>query len=248
MTRLGDQIGELSHEVDLLLAGDDNRRVIEEIETAIDELEPTTMSLEHALANRRILCTSPDFKFDAFADEEAKLCLRLRQRYADMRKVWLEDPGSLRQRGLVAQFRRSSDDYCVAVVRNNAATWNAWIQDLEQRFLVAGPQLESIRNVLDYRDAIARYKQGADRFSVLARAIPDDEAGLTAILDLSNNLRTIRQGFVFDLPKVVVSFYDALDRDGSVPLSKLTPEVADWLRDNDGVRDLAINRRRLPRQ
>ena len=174
MSRLGDQIKELSREVDLLLAGHDNRRVIEEIEAAIDELEPTSTSLERALANRRVLGASPDFRFDAFGDEETKLCLRLRQRYAEMRKVWLEDPGSLRQHGLVAQFRQSSDNYCVAVVRNNAAVWNAWIQDLEQRFLVARPQLESIRNVLDYRDAIARYKQGAERFSVLARAIPDD--------------------------------------------------------------------------
>ena len=248
MTRLGDQIRDLSHEVDLLLAGHDNRRVIEEIETAIDELEPTSTSLEQALSNRRVLCTSTDFRLDAFADEEAKLCLRLRQRYADMRNAWLEDPGSLRQRGLVGQFRQSSENYCAAVVRNNAATWDAWIQDLEQRFLVAGPQLESIRNVLDYSDSIARYKQGADGFSVLARAIPNDEAGLNAIRDLANNLRKIREGFVFDLPKVVVSFYDALDRDGAVPISKWTPEVADWLRDNDGVRDLAIIRRRLPRQ
>ena len=249
MTRLGDQIEELSHEVDLLLAGHDNRRVIEQIETAIDELEPTSTSLERALGNRRVLRTSPrDFRLDTFADEEERLCVRLRQSYASMRKAWLEDPASLRQRGHVAQFRQSSENYRAAVDRNNEACWSSWIQDLEQQFLVAGPQLESIRNVLDYRDPIARYKQGVDQFSVLTRAIPDDEAGLNAIRVLASSLRGIREGFIFDLPKVVVSFYDALDRDGSIPLIKLTPEVADWLQKNDGVRDLAIIRRRVPRQ
>ena len=243
MTRLGDQLDEIGRELDLLIAGHDNRRVIAELETAIDELEPVCAALVLTSKRRDTLRGSPrEFQLEKFNEEERTLRLGLRERLSALEKTRQEDPASVRQRGNVSEMCQSALEYRKCVDKNSSSSWDAWRQSLERQFLIAAPQLESIRNVLDYAEAIARYKQEAERFKEFSRSIPENGTLLKELKDLAGRLKKIKEGFVFNLPRKVVAFYDLLDRDGHFPLERLDPEVSKWLADNDGFKDLTIVR------
>ncbi len=248
MTRLSDQLAEIGRELDILLAGDDNRRVIGELELATEELEPTRALLDNALLRRRALCGPPvncaPYQFTA---AEEPLYGSLRHAYETLREAWQDDPANVRQKGVVGEVRECADDYAEVVEKNNTGTWEEWKNSLEREFLIATAQIESIKNVLDYAGPITRYKQGVERFAALARQLPEDSHALQQMKTIAEELTKIKGGFVFVLPQKVLDFYNALDHDGHFQLARLDTEIKDWLVKNDGLKDLAIVRRRTIR-
>ena len=88
-------------------------------------------------------------------------------------------------------------------------------------------------------------REKTERFNTLSDEIPRDPTDLRKIVELADSLKRIRDGMQFQLPRSVLRFYDALDRDGHVPLSKLDDDTHQWLAENNGLKDLAIKRHRL---
>jgi exonuclease VII small subunit len=248
MTQLSDQLAEIGRELDVLLAGDDNRRIIEEVESATEKLRPAQLLLSSALAHRRALCGPPvDYSAPQFADTEDPLYCHLQESYEALKEKWQENPASVRQRGAVGKFCESVKSYAELVEEHSTSSWEAWRDSLERQFGIATAQLESVKNVLDYAGPITKYKQGMELFAGLSRRLPEDRHVLQKIKAAADELKNIKDGLVFDLPKKVVNFFNALDRDGQFPLSRLDSEIGDWLAENDGLKDLAVVRRRMSR-
>jgi hypothetical protein len=245
MTRLLEQLAEIGRELDLLIAGDDNRRVIEEVEGATKELEAKQSVLGNAVLHRQALLGPPvDFSTQEVAEEEGPLLVFLRDKYRLLEETWKADPSSVRQSGCVGDFCRLLDGYVRCLEKNSANTWDSWKVLLERQFAVADAQLESVKSVLDYAGEIAKYKQSAARFSELSQRIPNTPGVLNEMNALAVALKKTREGLIFNLPRKVVDFYNALDRNGQFPFTNLDPEVSQWLEKNDGMKDLAVVRRR----
>ena len=141
MTSLREQVAEIGRELDLLIAGDDNRRVIEEVEGATKELEAKQSDLGNAVLHRHVLLGPPvDFPKVQFAQEEESLLAVLRDKYRLLEETWKADPSSVRQSGRVGDFCRFLDSYVRCIERNSVNTWDSWKVLLERQFAVADAQ------------------------------------------------------------------------------------------------------------
>ena len=245
MSALKAKISALNRDLDLLLAGDENRRIIDEVERATEELAAVAAPLEHATACRVILIGNPvGCSSYEFIVQEAPLYARVFAKFQALKRAWQEDPAAVRQSGAVGDFCESVREYVGVIDSNSVASWTTWRDGLERTFSIASVQLDSIKNVLNYAVPIARYRQGIIRFANLTRVVPTTPSDLQKIVAEASALATIKEELVFDLPPKVVAFFDALDRDGQVALGTLDPEVRVWLTEHDGVKDLVIVRRR----
>lgn len=244
MTPLSKQVAEISAELETLAAGEDNRRVIEEVEAAIEQLAPAIQSLASA-RSRRVALVDSDVGLDpaAFDTLERPSRKAVVKAFTTLRDASRANAAKIRQSGVTSKFVNASRAFEDAVNTHNEQAWHDWVESRERPFQATDAELNSIENVLDYAADIARYRERRQRFANLVREVPSTAAGVAAVAELAEELTRLRAGFCFDLPAPVVRFFDELSRTGSLPLQQVPDSVMTWLRENRGLDDLVISRK-----
>jgi len=244
MSKLLDQLSEIDKELEILCAGDEIRVVIEEFESTVDDLEPQCKALQQSLTERSALLEYPnEFQIDDIGESEEISKAHSRECFSALLSSWDENPANIRQNGSVAQFRDAVVVYQKSLTANNRRKWADWTDSLAKLFLIADAQIESVKHVPDYKGPIAAYRRKYEDFSTFASKMPTEAAIINQVRKLADELSKIRRNISFDLPPKILRFFEALDRDGRYPLSKLDPEIYEWLKENNGLKDLSISRR-----
>ena len=146
MIKLDAQLDELSQELDTLSAGEGTRQIIDQLDTAVSELEPEYEELERALTERRTLTSEPQwFQLGEFSEAEETLAQEMEECFRSLLKVWQKDASKVRQSGAVSEFRDAVQRYRHCVDRGNTIAWTRWRTELEKQFLIGTPELESVR-------------------------------------------------------------------------------------------------------
>jgi hypothetical protein len=244
MTPLSKQIVEVSAELQTLAAGEDNRRIIDEVEAAIEQLAPAIQSLAIA-RNRRVALVDSDVALDPGAYDALERASRkaIVKAFTALRDANQANAAKIRQSGVSAKFVNASRAFEEALNAHNEQAWHEWVDSRERSFQVTDAELNSIENVLDYAADVARYRERRQRFSALVRVVPSTASDVAAVVEVADELTRLRAGFRFDLPAPVVRFFDELSRTGSLPLKQVPESVMTWLRDNQGLDDLMVSRR-----
>jgi len=249
VTELATQIGRLAEQLETLVAVEENRQVIEELDHAIDQIEPEYHACVEVIHCRRTLETRPDrFATEQFATSESIVANETKEKLLRLKEVWTEDRRRVWHSGAAGEFRDALEAFRVCLEQNNQTLWLQWIKELEQRFLISEVELESIKNVPAYQESVRRYRIEFQNFQDLSKRVPDEASKIEDVERLAGDLHCIRTGINFDLPNDVLKFFDRLDRDGFVPLRDLDENVRHWLAENNGLKDLAVSRRETYRR
>lgn len=249
MTRLDGLVTEIGKELDSLLTSEDNKKAIDEYEATVEELRKILPVLGEAVERRQALSSSADdFQFEGTADAERLPLKRLVESSMKVQQTWEEDRFKIRQSGAIGRLRKAVCSYSELLEENSHEQWQDWRTTVEAQFGIAVGQLESIKHVLDFRDHVLRYQKRKVEFRSESRELPRTPATLKALLAIVQELTSIKGLLTFDLPGPVTKFYETLEREGSYPFGEISPEVGQWLADNDGLRDLVIVRRATVRE
>ena len=245
MISLNEQIAELDRELDLLLAGDDNRVAIEEVESALNDLDHCYRNVMATMGRKKILTSFPnEFTLDEENGEESGFKQVVLEKYGSLVNAWEENRSRIRQSGTVGEFIEALGAFQRCMEITSQTCWGNWVNKISSDISIADAQLESVKSVLDYATPIQKYKIGRDSFSEKTSQVPNSIDEIQALINLSEKLKKIKSELKFNLPAKVLSFYDQLDREGTFPLGRFDSELSDWLTENGGLKDLSITRRR----
>ena len=241
MTELKNQINSIERQIELLIAGDDTRQAIEELRETVNVLEPVVNSLKELFSIRKN-CTenSHFFTIEFFESEQLQVLEKAKISYQNLAEASKEDITDLRQRGLVGEFRDALKQFNDVLKFSNDNTWKNSCDKLESGFMVTEAQLNSIENVPGHRSLVEEYKTTKDKFDKLSGNPSSNSDIVSSLESYAIDLSAIKDKIKFDMPDNVKKFYDRLHRHGDYPLDQCDEEVFDWLRENDGLKDLCI--------
>lgn len=248
MIELVSQVADVEREVDLLLASDETIRAIEEVESALDELEQSYNRYVDSMRQRSALLKFPDFfGFDDVNSDEIALRQQAVEAFDKVSVAWDENRARIRQSGTVGDLVAVLSNYTNAINANTKAKWFDWVNGLASDFAISEAELVSVKSVPDYIRPIEIFKRCRDEFTIAAKNVPEEAPAITRLAGQANKLREIKGSLRFDLPEFVLEFFDTLNRDGAFPFAKLTPELSDWLSENNELKNLSIVRRGISR-
>jgi hypothetical protein len=81
--------------------------------------------------------------------------------------------------------------------------------------------------------ALERYRTLYQALDAAFAAAPTNRAAIEEVKRLAQQLERAAQGFNFDVPEAVKAFLEAVQSVTGAPLDLLTPDVVDWLKDNN---------------
>jgi hypothetical protein len=248
VTQLATEISDLNAELDVFLAGDQNRVVIKEIVTAYEDLDLSFTALESTLKERDVLRTFPElFSFDVSREQEEGALSGVAAKYAAAREVWEGNRAEIRQSGSVGDLVDALNEYRNLLAASNKRAWVNWVNSTSREFAVTDAELESVMAVPDYKQPIAIYVRARENFITLSGAVPTRAIEVETLLKIAGDLSQIKGHLEFRLPKFVLHFYNTLDREGSFPLDQLDQKLLEWLEEKDELKNLSIRRRGIAR-
>lgn len=241
MGMLGKQLQSIENELDILTAGEDNRRIIDELDQAIEDLAPTQNKLEEIISIFETLQSAPEINTEYLPDEsEVPQRKEVEVAVAAMKEGWSDDPSTIRQKGLVRSFVETANVYLNCIESKNTEIWKLWVEELELKFRVLPSQLESVSSVPSNSSSVESFKKHEELFKEESKQPTDDLAKISRISKLSIQLQEIQGDIKFDYPKTVYEFFDEIGRLKTFPLCKVGPELLEWLTENDALKDLEI--------
>lgn len=245
MTELEKQIDKVNREVDLLMASDETRLAIEEIEWAHESLNSVLVNFDYESTIRQAMLESEeDFNLSDIESIESTIWSHIISSYDLVREVWEDNKTKVRQDAAFQDLVQSLTNLAKSMQQNNKRKWHEWVTAEATSFSVSDAELESIRHVPEYKEDIRRFKAGIADFSQLESRLPNEVDAIVKLKALSNRLREIKSGFNFSLPEYVLRFYRELDENRSFPLNRIDEKLMKWLADNDELKNLAVTRRR----
>lgn len=125
------------------------------------------------------------------------------------------------------------------------SAWEEWLQVLHQQIHVDSKTLEAQQKVGKLKEVADEYLSVRNTFDLLIQSLPENGDSITNIQAMADHLNTLRSMMKTDWPEAVQQFFDRINGPlhGKPTLSALTPEVLNWLHDEDMLEDFVITRK-----
>lgn len=124
-----------------------------------------------------------------------------------------------------------------------APAWEIYVKDLCDCWYVEASLLDSQMHINERKRLFESYQADQERFDKVTKRIPRSQEELDEIHQLHKRLLDSRSQMDLNVPPAVNEFLMASGRGYGAPLDLLTPEVLDWLANNDDVSRYSIKRR-----
>jgi len=126
------------------------------------------------------------------------------------------------------------------------SAWEEWLQVMHQKIHVDSKTLDAQQKVDKYKAIADEYLSLRGKYDLLIQSLPENGERLLQITAMSGQLHSLREAMnTDDWPEAVRLFFDRINgsqRDKPT-LSALTPEVLNWLQDEDMLEDFVITRK-----
>ncbi|KAB2162885.1 hypothetical protein FZI34_18150 [Cronobacter sakazakii] len=123
--------------------------------------------------------------------------------------------------------------------------WDAWLEELHQQVHVDDKTLNFQKNANKFDDIASDYERRRQDFENLTQCQPVSGEKIHQIKALAEKLYSLRGMMKTDWPDVVQAFFNSINGPQSLrpTLSALTPEVLEWLRDEEMLDEFVITRK-----
>lgn len=124
--------------------------------------------------------------------------------------------------------------------------WEEWLQVMHQKIHVDSKTLDAQQKVDKYKATADEYLSLRGKYDLLIQSLPENGERILQITAMSVQLHSLREAMnTDDWPEAVRLFFDRINgplRDKPT-ISALTPEVLNWLQDEDMLEDFVISRK-----
>ncbi|MFM5191442.1 hypothetical protein ACLH0M_12030 [Aeromonas media] len=127
-----------------------------------------------------------------------------------------------------------------------SSAWEEWLQVMHQQIHVDSKTLDAQQKVDKYKAIADEYSALRSKYDLLIQSLPESGERILQITAMSDQLHSLRETMnTDDWPEAVKLFFDRINGPlhGKPTLSALTPEVLNWLHDEDMLEDFVITRK-----
>lgn len=126
------------------------------------------------------------------------------------------------------------------------SAWEEWLQVMHQQIHVDSKTLDAQQKVDKYKTIADEYLSLRGKYDLLIQSLPENGERILQITAMSDQLHSLREAMnTDDWPEAVRLFFERINDPlrGKPTLSALTPEVLNWLQDEDMLEDFVITRK-----
>jgi hypothetical protein len=213
---------------------------IEASKAIFDKLEKDVVAIQQLAQTYHVFKTHVGFEHQLY-DKFTNLSEALKK----VKNIWQKNKEQLREDKKFAELLQSLEGCHTAFKQTLHEYWQQYMQNLKQEFFVEKTLFNGVAylpgQVKVYTDYVAKQKE----FDSKSKALPLDVDALQSILDISKQLTALRAEMRFDVPQVVQNFLQHLNGSSTanVNLSDMTPEIYQWLYENDHLKNFTVQRK-----
>jgi len=248
MTPLAQQIQNVDTQLDILVAGDENRVAIKEYEKFFEQFFPVVWKLDDSCKKRKVLKSIPK----EYLDLQAELVNNFKNDLSATKSVlrileekWQEDDYKVTQDDSFDNTIQAMKSLTKMIVLANKEVWNTWTDYLLDSFNRTDAELNNIEKIDKYRDTYSAFVKERTSFKSKVSNLPAEIDQIKEVQELSNRLQILMKDVDGNLSEEVKKFLDCIDdviKGKKAPLSLLTPEVLKWIQDENEMSSFAITR------
>ncbi|AZI89121.1 hypothetical protein EH164_19615 [Kosakonia sp. CCTCC M2018092] len=126
------------------------------------------------------------------------------------------------------------------------SVWEEWLQVMHQKIHVDSKTLDAQQKVDKYKAIADEYLSLRGKYDLLIQSLPENGECILQITAMSDQLHSLREAMnTDDWPEAVRLFFDRINGPlrGKPTLSALTPEVLNWLQNEDMLEVFVITRK-----
>lgn len=213
---------------------------IQASQAIFDNLEKDVFAIQELAQTYHVFKTHVGFEHQLH-DKFAPLVKALKK----VKNIWQKDKEQLRENENFAELLQYLEGCHTAFKQTLHEYWQQYVQNLKQEFFVEKTLLNGVAHlpgqVKVYTDYVAKQKE----FDNKSKALPLYVDDLKSLQDISKQLTALRADMRFDVPQVVQMFLQRLNGSSTaiVNLSDMTPEIYQWLYENDHLKNFTVQRK-----
>ena len=191
--------------------------------------------MRHADLKGHLLNELTDTEKAYFADAE--------QRLVSFIDHWEKEGYNARQGSSLENFKHAVNTLNRSIKQTNTEVWAEWTDRLRAKFAVEEYLLDAQRGIDTVEHRRDEFKLKRAEFEEKSKRIPDDMVMIQDIRNLVNTLVGLLDQMDHDVPEEVKQFFDSISGySGAAPISMLTPEVFEYLRENKALDNFVVQR------
>jgi len=165
------------------------------------------------------------------------------QRLVSFIDHWEKEGYNARQGSSLENFKDAVNALNGSIKQTNAEVWAEWTDSLRARFAVEEYLLDAQRGIDTVEQRRDEFKSKRAEFEEKSKRIPDDMVMIEDIRSLVKTLVGLWDQMDHDVPEEVKQFFDSISGySGAAPISLLTPEVFEYLRENKALDNFVVQR------
>ena len=242
------QIEDVTLELELIVAGDENRVAIEAYAIFFEKFVPIIGKLDESCRKRNVLKDIPK----EFLEQQLQSINEFNEDLSStlatlsiLEEKWIEEDYKVTQDDSFDNTIQSIKGLTKSIVEVNKTVWQTWCGHLLDSFNVTDAELNSIEKIDKYIDTYNEFVRQRTSFKSKVLNLPTEACQIKELQDISDRLLILMQGIDFNIPEEVKIFFDYINdaiKGKKAPLSLLTPEVLKWIQDNNEINSFSITR------
>lgn len=248
MSALEQQIKLLRTEQLLSQSAEKHHEDIEDCKHIYDRFQVIAGSLKAMVANIAVLQELPEdapesMQFSAEIQEQcskASACLKI------FVGIWQQKKSSALQDDALDDAHAALRELATQLEEKVEFCWSAWTGQLENSCRVEQVALDTQRGIPGVEQFYTEYVALRKKFLEQTKQLPPNVWAIQGVEKLAASMRQVRDQMVFDLPADVIRFFNKLNQLGSqgrAPLSMMTLEAFQWLKENDQLEQYTVSRK-----
>ena len=248
MIPLMQQMEDVTLELELIVAGDENRVAIEAYVIFFEKFVPIIGRLDESCGKRNVLKGIPK----AFLEQQLQPINEFNEELSSalatlsiLEEKWIEEDFKVTQDDSFDNTIQAMKSLTKMIMDINKIVWNSWGNYLLASFKRTDAELSSIEKIDKYKNKYNDFIRERALFTSKIATLPIEIDQIKDLQELSNRLQGLMQDVDFNIPDDVKIFFDYIDdvvKGKKAPLSLLTPEVLKWIQDNNEMNSFAITR------
>jgi chromosome segregation ATPase len=244
-TRLQSEVLQLREQVDAFSETSDNAEAINEYSALLGQLATLSDDLKVQVTEIRVarhvdlggslrnsLSESEKINFDS-SEEALKKFLQ----------HWEQQGYNARQGNWLQNLENAFKALTRNIKDTNRVSWANWIGDLRTSFAVEDYLLDAQQGLDAVEHRRDKFKTDRETFDEKAKKIPDNITAINDLSDIAKNLAALLNQMDHNVPEEVRQFFNYVSTASEgAPITLLTPEVIEYLSDNNALGNFVVKR------
>jgi len=244
MIKLSKQITDINQELEVRKNNEEHEVALASYVSILKELHPLLEGFRADQENKRILENELGLHVNPVdLDERNKQLTKVVSLFSELKKSWVENDYGVKQKNELPAFKTAFGSYAESLRGDYKKIFQGWL-DEELSGSLTKAQLDAQRKIANLKSYADKY---AENYSILEKwakksSMPTREEA-RQLLSSSEAMGKAQEKMNFDdWPDSVRAFFTAVSNN-QAPLSMLTAEVVEWLKEHGQYDDYVVRRK-----